>query len=78
MTLIELKKEIERLIQLSGYSKADILALFDKEDEYNYDEILAYSVALDYVKDRDMEVKKNLQKLFDKRKSKLMKLYAQK
>lgn len=75
MNLIQLKNEIERLIQSTPYSKDEIMALFQKEDEdWSVDEIMAYAIALDYMRDKKGDTKK-LEKLFERRKNKLIKLY---
>ena len=75
MNRIQLKNEIERLIQASPYSKEEIMAIFQKEDEdWNVDEIMAYSVALDYMREKKGDTKK-LERLFERRKNKLIKFY---
>ena len=76
MTILELKQEIERIISRSPYSKEEILSLFTlEEDKFEPDEILAYGVALDYLKDKKSADYKKLEKLFRTRKDKLIKKY---
>lgn len=75
MNIIELKKEIERLIERTPYTKEEVLAIFGKEEEWNYDEIFAYGIALEYLKGKSDEKTERLQKLFTKRKDNIMKKY---
>ena len=75
MNILQLKNEIERLIQSTPYSKEDVLAMFDKEEEWNPDELMAYSIALEYLQGKKSAKQKSLEKMFTKRRDKLMKTY---
>ena len=76
MTILELKQEIARIISRSPYSKEEILSIFAlEENKFELDEILAYGVALEYLKDKKSGDYKKLEKLFRTRKNKLMKNY---
>lgn len=75
MNLIEIKNEIERMIRATPYSREEVLEMFDKEEEYSPDELMAYSVAIEYLKGKKSADRKRLEKMFTKRKKELVKYY---
>lgn len=75
MNLAELKNRIEELIQQTPYSKSDVLAMFDKEEEYEPDELFAYAVAVEYLREKKSANTKSLEKMLNTRKNKLIKFY---
>lgn len=77
MTLSEIVNEIESIIRRSPYTRAEVLSIFTMEEkELEPDEIFAYGIALDYLKNKKSGDYKRLQELFLKKKDKLSKFYA--
>lgn len=76
MTFANLKVEIERLIAASPYSKEEVLSLFNAEPELSMDELMAYSVALEYLHGKKGANYKKLQEQFLKKKDALMEKYV--
>lgn len=75
MNLAQLKTEIERLIAQTPYTKEEVLSFFNAEPELTVDELMAYSVALDYLRGKKSARHKELLKQFTKKKYALMKDY---
>ena len=76
MNIVELKQEIERMISRTPYTKEEVLAIFKQEEEPTLDEIFAYGIALEYLKGKKSENTERLQKLFLKKKDKLIEYYS--
>lgn len=75
MSLQQVINEIERLIQQTPYSKEEILSFFEAEKELNMDELMAYGVALEYLRGKKSADYKKLQNQFLKKKKDLIKFY---
>ncbi len=78
MNLAQIKAEIERMIAATPYSKEEVLSFFNAEPELTPDELFAYGIALEYLRDQKKtrtESYKKLEKQFTKKKDALMKNY---
>ena len=75
MTIIEIKNQIEEIIRRSPYTKEEILSFLTAEEELNIDELMAYSVALEYLRGKKDANFKKLEKVFLRKKKDLIKHY---
>ena len=75
MTIIEIKNQIEEIIRRSPYTKEEILSFLTAEEELNIDELMAYGVALEYLRGKKDANFKKLEKVFLQKKKDLIKHY---
>ncbi len=75
MTLMQLKEEIERIISRTPYTKEEVLSFLTAEPELTMDELMAYGIALEYLRDKKDKRSENLRKQFSKKKEDLMTYY---
>lgn len=75
MTIIEIKNQIEEIIRRSPYTKEEILSFLTAEEELNIDELMAYGVALEYLRGKKDANFKKLEKVFLRKKKDLIKHY---
>lgn len=74
MTLENLLKKINQIIQENPYTREQVIELLSAEPEMTPDEILYLSMAMEYMRNRNQDTRK-LEKEFIKRRDKLMKFY---
>ena len=76
MKLLQLKKEIERLIAMTPYSKDEVFSLLNAEPDLTPDELFAYSVAIEYLNGKKSENHKKLLQQFTTKRDELIKNYS--
>jgi hypothetical protein len=75
MNMMQIKEEIERIIARTPYTKEEVLSFLTAEPELTMDELMAYGIALEYLRDKKDKRSENLRKQFTKKKDDLITYY---